>query len=516
MKQLKGNISPINRKNIFKFGILMILMGVPLVAIAYLSITILLPALNSPESRIYFSGIGVPASKRSIGESIPVKTVPVTLQNQEQTLASPGESVPLQMVNVRPLVSGLVAKVYIVEGDLVRQGQPLIKLNQTPFVERVNKARNNLAIAEKSLQALEASSPSRLLELENNVKIANARFAEAKLRTKEMQVLAEREKKNNVAIARSRLEIAEQKLKKIENLVENGAISQFKLYELQDIYESRKKEFYDAVRGEIGNEERLFNNQDFYLTRRNELIAAEQGLNLARKEFDKQFTTIRLEIESLKIQLNEAVRDLNRTVIYAENDGLVSQINIHQGEVADANSNQSLMVITKDVVFKAYIDQAKLNAVKIGDPATVHLVAFPGKSYQGKIIRLNPTIETNAMQSLKMGVDRQYTYSVWVKLNSLEIPPGLQGYARFSQDKSNLVIPESSAIHLSEGEGMVMVDMSGKAVVKQVKLGRNYAGQREVLEGLEAGEKVVLYPKALQPGDNLESETILTKDEVRK
>lgn len=517
MNSLEQKVPQTNKSSTVKLAILTVLLSMPLLVILYLSIAVLLPALNNPESRIYFSGIGVPARQRFLGASIPVKTVQVKLQNWEETLASPGESVPLQQVNIRPLVSGSVAKVYVVEGDLVRQSQPLIQLNQIPFTERVNKAKNSLAIAEKTLQTLAASSPSKLLELENNVKIASSRFAEAKVRAKEIQAFAERERKNNVTIARSRLEIAEKKLKQIEILAQKGAVSQFQLYELQDIYETRKKEFYDALRGEVDNEERQFNNQDFYLMRQNELIVAEQALNLARQEIEKQLTTLRLEIESLKIQLNEAVRDLERTVIYAENDGLVSQVNIHQGEVADANSNQSLMVITKDVVFKAYIDQAQLNAVKIGDSATVHLVAFPGKSYQGKIIRLNPTVETKALQALKVGVDRQYTYSVWIGLNSLEIPPGLQGYARFYKTKkTSLVIPESAAIHLSGGEGMVMVDMSGKAAIKQVKFGRNYAGQREVLAGLEAGEKVVLYPKALQPGDVLESKTILTKDEVKK
>ena len=517
MNPSEQNFSPKNRNLTIKIFMLIGLLSMPLGVILYLSLTVLFPALNNPESRIYFSGIGVPARQRFFGESIPVKTVQVKLQNWEESLASPGESVPLQQVNIRPLVSGSVAKVYVVEGDLVRQGQPLIQLNQIPFAERVNKAKNSLAIAEKTLQTLAASSPSKLLELENNVKIASSRFAEAKVRGKEIQLLAEREKKNNVAIARSRLEIAEKKLKQIETLAQKGAVSQFQLYELQDIHENRKKEYYDALRGEIDNEERQFNNQDFYLIRQNELLAAEQALKFARQEIEKQLTTIRLEIESLKIQFNEAVRDLDRTVIYAENDGLISQVNIHQGEVADANNNQSLMIITKDVVFKAYIDQAQLNAVQIGDSATVHLVAFPGKSYQGKIIRLNPTVETKALQALKVGVDRQYTYSVWIGLNSLEIPPGLQGYARFYKaKKTSLIIPESAAIHLSGGEGMVMVDMSGKAAIKQVKFGRNYAGQREVLAGLEVGEKVVLHPKALQPGDVLESETILTKDEVKK
>jgi HlyD family secretion protein len=82
--------------------------------------------------------------------------------------------------------------------------------------------------------------------------------------------------------------------------------------------------------------------------------------------------------------------------------------------------------------------------------------------------------------------------------------PGLQGFVQFDRDKTSMVIPESAVTHLSAGEGMVMVYESGRAVVKKVKLGRTFENQREVLGGLSLGDRVVLSPRALNPGDKLE------------
>ena len=499
----------------YKLAVLLVLLSLPLGVMIFLSDTILFPALNDPESRIYFSKIGTPSRQREEGNSIPVTTVPVTSKMLEESLAAPGESVALQKVDIRPLVSGPVEKVYVVEGDVVEKGQPLIALNPIPFEDRVNKARNNLAVAEKTLQSLKTSVPERLIELENDVEIARARLEEAETRVQEINALTEREVQNNVELARMRLELAEKRLKPMEALAEEGAISRFQLYEIQDIYATRKKELVDAQQGEIANEDRRFSNKDFYLNRQNDLIAAEQELILARRNLEKQLTITQLEIDSLRIELSEELRDLNRTVIYAETDGLVTQVNIYSGEIVDASSTATLMTLAKNFVFKAFIDQVQLNAIQIGDPVTVNVLASPGQSYQGEVIRVNPTIETNAVQPLKVGVDRQYTYSVWIALDALEFPPGLQGLARFSKVTSGLVIPEIAVTHLSGGEGMVMVAESGRAVLKPITIGRKYNNLREVVAGLEEGTHVILYPKALKPGDFLNIESALNKEEVK-
>jgi HlyD family secretion protein len=489
-------------------GVLTTLVVAPLGLMGILSVTVLLPALKDPESRFYSSGFGYPALQRMAGKPIQVETVAVETKNLEDSLAAPGESVAMQQVDVRSQVSGPVEKVDVEEGQWVRRGKPLLKLQRAPFEDKVNTARNNLATAEKNVQTLQSSAPGRLLDLKADLRFAQERSYAAKTKLREIDNLAEQEVKNNVQAAQMRLRTAEKKLTQIKLLAKQGAISKFQLYDMQDIYATRKRELLSAQQGVIDTQNQRFTNKDFYITRQNESISAQQALKLAQETLGKDLANARLTVENRRIDLQEALRDLNRTVIYASTDGLVSVVNIHSGEIADARSQDALITLTQNIVFKAYIDQARLNAIKVGDKATVRLIAYPGRMFEGRVIQLNPTVETNATQPGRVGIDRQYTYSVWVAVNDLQMPPGLQGYVQFvNQSKISLVIPESSVTHLSAGEGMVMVAEAGQAVVRKVKLGKVFDNQRQVLEGLKPGEQVVPSPRALNPGDRLEAQS---------
>ncbi|MBP0006871.1 MULTISPECIES: HlyD family secretion protein [unclassified Roseofilum] len=477
---------------------------IPLVIMISLGFTVLLPALNNPQSRIYFSQFGVPSRYRSQGKPIPVETVSVQSIPLETRLAGPGEFVPLQQVDVRPLVSGPVEKVYVVEGQRVKKGDRLVELYSIPFEERVNQIRNQLAIAAKRQQTLELSAPERIQELEADVAIARSRLQEAQERVEQIQTLAQQEIEENVEKARERMKVAEQKLKQMEELFLEGAIYEFQVLEMQDLYALRQQEWLEAQRGQVIAQDRQFSNQDFYLDRENQLIAAQKALNQARRDFDEQFAVNQLEIETLQLELQEALRTLDRSVIYAETDGLVSRMYIHPGEIAEPQAPDPLMTLAEDMVFKAFIDQAQLNAIEIGDRAQMNFTAYPGKTYTGEVIRVNPTIETQAITPVKIGIDRQYTYSVWIAVDEAQMPPGLQGVASFQSSDSSLVIPESAVSELSGARGMVMVVESGQAILRSIELGRTYGNQREVLDGLTAGEIIVVYPQGLQPGDLLE------------
>ena len=144
----------------------------------------------------------------------------------------------------------------------------------------------------------------------------------------------------------------------------------------------------------------------------------------------------------------------------------------------------------------------------MGNEATVRLVAYPGQTFSGEVIRVNPTVETEAERSPRNGANRQFTYTVWIAIDNLdELPPGLQGFAQFNQTqvKSALLIPESAITHLSNGEGMVMVVEEGQTVVKKIRVGRVHNNQREILEGISPDTEVLLYPRAINPGDNVTS-----------
>ena len=424
---------------------LIILVTIPLGIIGFLSVTILLPAFRNPESRSYSSDSGYPAQQRKAGKPIKVETAVVSEQPINDAVSASGESVALQQVDLQPLVSGSVAKVYVQEGDRVTKGQPLIELKKELFESAVETARNNIEISEIALRSIEQTANDQLSSLEANVESLRGRVA-----------------------------IFDTKLSQSQTLVKEGALSKFQLADTEDLYLIRKRDLYTA----------------------------ERELDRTRNELARQAESLQFKLKNDQIVLQNALINLERTVIYAPNNGLVSQINIHSGEVA--NLNTKLMTLNQDIVFKAYIDQARLNMVKVGDQATVRFVAYPGKFYMGKVIQLNPTVENNPNQG-KVGVNRQYTYSVWIRVQDLKMASGLQGYVQFDQGRKSMVIPEGAVIHLSAGEGMVMLSESGKAVVRKVKLGRTFDSQREVLDGLTLGDRVVISPSALNPGDKLET-----------
>ncbi|MEH2027567.1 efflux RND transporter periplasmic adaptor subunit [Nostoc sp.] len=498
----------IHSRLILTRGILTTCVVAPLGLMGILSFTVLLPALKDPESRFYSSGFGYPALQRIADKPIQVETALVASKSLEDNLAAPGESVGMQQVNVRSLISGPIEKLFVEEGQRVRRGQPLLQLQKAPFENEVNTARNNLAIAQKNLATVQNSVSERLLDLREDVRSAQDRLYTAKTRVRTIDKLADKELSNNVQAAQVRVGTAEEKLKQIQVLADQGAISKFQLYDMQDTYATRKRELVAAQQGIITTQSQQFTNQDFYIARQNDFISSQQALSLAQQTLDKDVKNARLTVDNSRIKLQEALRNLSRTVLYASTDGLVSSVNINAGEIADARGRDSLVTLTKNVVFKAYIDQARLNAVKVGNQAIVRLLAYPGRTFEGRVIQLNPTVQTNATKPSKVGINRQFTYSVWIAVDKLQMPPGLQGYVQFAdQSRTALMIPESSVTHLSAGEGMVMVAEAGKAVVKKVKLGRTFDNQREVLAGLKSGEEVVLSPLALNPGDRLNTKS---------
>lgn len=484
---------------------LILLVVAPLGVMVVLAIKVLLPSLKNPESRVYSSSAGYPAQQRLAGKSIEVETVVVESKTVEKSLAAPGESVALQTVEVRPEISGVITEVLVAEGERVRRGQPLVRMDASYFEDRVRRARNDLAIAEAQLQALEISSTARLQELENDVVSARARLEEAEARLEEMNALAEEQIKNRIEAAEVMVETAEKRLEESKFLADSGAIARFQLYDAEDTYAASRRELRNARQGIFDDQNNRFINRDFYLTREQQFIDARRALDVATETTERELDKARLTVESRRIQLENAMRDLTKTVIYANTDSLVSQLNIHPGDYINAGwgYNDPMFTLTQDIVFKAFVDQARLNDIELGDRATVRLVAYPGQTFSGRVIKINPTVETERTEPRSVGVDRQYTYSVWVTVDEIQMTPGLQGYAQFDKGKTTVFIPESAVTHLSGGEGMVMVMEEGKAVVKKVKLGRTVDNQREVLAGLEPGELVVLEPRTLEPGDDL-------------
>jgi len=84
-----------------------------------------------------------------------VETVKLETDNISQQIRSYGTIQAKDVVNITPLVSDRITRIYVDIGDTVRQGQKLAEINQKPFREQLKQVRATL---EQNLSALERDS----------------------------------------------------------------------------------------------------------------------------------------------------------------------------------------------------------------------------------------------------------------------------------------------------------------------------------------------------------------------
>ena len=106
---------------------------------------------------------GLAACGRSANGGNPAAPPPapvsfVTMRAQPVRLSSelPGRTAPFETSDVRPQVSGLVTARLFTEGDLVRAGQPLYRIDPAPYQARVASARAALLHAQAAIASTAA------------------------------------------------------------------------------------------------------------------------------------------------------------------------------------------------------------------------------------------------------------------------------------------------------------------------------------------------------------------------
>ena len=475
----------------------------PLVVMGVLTKTVLIPALKDPEAAYYNSSKGYPAKQRVAGKPIEVEVATMTSDLFEDSLAAPGEVIAQAQVEMRPTVAGLIQEVYFEEGEWVKEGQLLMQLDPGKLEHEVEIARLNLEMANANLVAVQSSREASLNHLRSNIKINQTQLASAEERLNSLLQFVSSQQSIDLNSLQVQLDNAQTRLDNSRTLVDRGALAQIQLQEAEDNLAKIQREFLIAQQGSLSTQNTLHDVRNSIIRHRQNLQQAQEALTRAMELENVRQEKAQLTVENRETLLAEALRALDQTLIYASTSGLLSKMNVDKGEFIHPNTSEPAMVMAQDMLFQAYVDQARLHDVQVGDRTVVRLVAYPGQTFEGRVIRVNPAIETEDFIPGRVGIDRQYTYSVWIDVPSLELSPGLQGYMHLTKTQTRVSVPESAVKHLSGGEGMVMVVEADRAVVRSLELGALQDNQRKVINGLSLGDQVIVYPNGLEPGDRV-------------
>jgi membrane fusion protein (multidrug efflux system) len=180
--------------------------------------------------------------------------------------------------------------------------------------------------------------------------------------------------------------------------------------------------------------------------------------------------------------------------------GIITVRNVNVGDLITANNTSFEMFhIQQTDPLRVYfrIPQAEASDIAAGQTFHVHVGAQSAKTYPGKVIS---TSEAVSPDSRTMLVELQ------VDNSKNEILPGSYATVRVPQSvlAKPLILPDNTLIFRGKDQQVGVVDAKGVVQLRDVKVGRDFGIQSEILSGVTESDKVIV-----NPSDSLTTGTLV-------
>jgi RND family efflux transporter MFP subunit len=180
-------------------------------------------------------------------------------------------------------------------------------------------------------------------------------------------------------------------------------------------------------------------------------------------------------------------------VVKAPIDGLVTARLMDPGAMATPGQPILTLVDIRQVWAEVSLSEEQAGHVRRGDLVRIGLDAFPGQSFAGRVIQMNPAANPQS---------RSFTIRMQIDNPTLRLKPGMFGRARFVVERRRnlLVVPREALLESPQGETHIFVvegepgsgPSAAVAHKTPVQVGARQGPWVEVREGLQEGQAVII------------------------
>jgi len=260
-------------------------------------------------------------------------------------------------------------------------------------------------------------------------------------------------------------------------------LMQFSLVDAQVELDRRKSQMFGAqrefekVRGNYQVSRELYHQRAIP---RKDLTEAQQALDRARGAADLAMKDYQGQLR--KVAQSEVVSPI-AGVVLADKVGTSGWV----------GSGQELFVIGQldRLRVRAKVDELDINKIRPGQPAEITLEAFPGVVFLGVVENLGAQAEAGAFAEIDVVVGM-------TDLKGMPVKPNLSAKVSFEAGMTPgaLTVPMNCVQYEGNKNFVSVLTPEGQFVRRTVELGGSNGGRIVVLEGLGAGETVLV------PGDD--------------
>lgn len=251
---------------------------------------------------------------------------------------------------------------------------------------------------------------------------------------------------------------------------------------------------------------------DYNLTNYNRDKALHDKQLISDYEFQtsaKDLKVSKTAYDKAKADKVRAAKNLNYAEIYSPIDGIVISREVEVGQTVVSNMNVANLYTIADLDNMQVIgdvDEADIGHVKVGQPVTFSVDAYPDILFDGKVtqVRLNPTTESNVVtyevvvaapnpeHKLIPGLTANLTIYTMREENILLLPDKAFTFEPRHTDDKNVPQPDGNAgeIKLKENQKCVWLVKDGRLVPVAVTVGATNGMKTQIIAGVAENDVV--------------------------
>jgi multidrug efflux pump subunit AcrA (membrane-fusion protein) len=367
--------------------------------------------------------------ERSPQNRIPVETVLIHRGSLDRRLKLTGTIVPEAKVDVFSKVSGILERIGVEQGERVKTDQIIAMVEREEKEARLQESRAALDVLRARWEQMEKGArPEEIAQAEELVRQTEARW------------------KNSLG-----------NYKRLKTLKERDFISQQHL---------------DEAMLQVTISEAEHNSA------KEKLILMRKGAR--QEDRDALLAQIRQAEATLKL----AIINLKNATIRSPISGIISQRFLDRGAFVTTNTPLIRIIAMDTVKVIVHVVESELAQFKAGAIAEIRVDTYPDELFRGSVVQISPTVDPETR-----------TADVEIQLDNKDhrLKPGM--FARVSlvmQRREGILLLTKDSLLKDSGTTKVFVNDSGKASLREVRLGLEGEQYVEILTGLSEGDEVIV------------------------
>ena len=254
---------------------------------------------------------------------------------------------------VIPKISGYVTEVRVKENQRVKKGDTLLLLDPRELKIKLDEAEAALVTTQSNLSSAKATTAA------SQANVATSQVAvgaiDAQIEAAKVNVWRTTQDYNRYA-----------------NLVQDHSVTQQQYEQAVAAKETAEKQL------------QVLQQQKLQASKQTNAVASQSSAT------STQIGVVNSTIKQRQVDVENAQLYLSYTVITAPADGIVSKVNVQEGQLLQAGQATFSIVQDNEVWVTANFKETQYDDLKVGQKVTVEIDAFPGHEFEAVIASFSP------------------------------------------------------------------------------------------------------------------------------